>query len=290
MTDQIGARWPQFLVRPEADSHADLLVGDSAVILAGGEGTRLATSGDPAITSMPKLLVEILPDGPGGEPIAMLDHVIRELSRSGFGRVAVVTAPSQRYGDAISLHLMRLNLPIAPTIIRESEQRGTGRAACTALDHLYSSEIIILPGDIIFPFHCLNLAMRAHLAARCALTWIVTTYSDPGMQNFGRIILDVDNGCIAMALEGDPISDRRKRQREVDIVGTSAGVIVMSSQPSRELLKQYITAHPQAYRFELYSDFIPWVIGEGIKVGYFDIACQVHDLGTPDRLEMFRFK
>jgi NDP-sugar pyrophosphorylase family protein len=274
----------------EACPAADVLTGDRVAILAGGEGTRLSDSGDLSLAAAPKLLLEIFPDGPDSRPIPMIDYVLRELYANGFANIAVVTAPSSRYGDAVSGHVMALpNNASLPTVIRERARRGTGWATRVALSFLYASDLIVLPGDIVFPFGVLQQALFEHCAACRTLTWLVTTKATPTAQNFGRIVIDTNIRKVVCALEGPTVANAPNAQAGT-VAATSAGVIIMSRNRVIDLLDRYIMTHGQPQEFELYSEFMPWVIETEVPVGYFDVDHEVHDLGAPERIAIFRRK
>lgn len=264
--------------------HVSVLTGDTALILAGGEGTRLRPSADVEVRSKPKLLVEI---SPHGTPIPMLDYVINSLSVSGIGGIAVVTAPSDDFGNAIERHIMsRTNWQLRPTVIREQGRRGTGMAACAALNCIYSATAIVLPGDILFPFQDLPQALLAHEDSGYPITWTITTHQDPTAQNFGHIICDVSRHCVLQAFEGSSVPISAEQGNNV-IMGTSAGVVIFSREPSMKLFFDYLAHHPGDRSFDLYQEFLPWVINGKATVGYYDVREPVSDLGTPERLQRF---
>jgi NDP-sugar pyrophosphorylase family protein len=266
--------WPQ----------ATVLTGDTALILAGGEGSRLRSSPDASVRSRPKLLVEICPDG---VPVTMLDHVVSSLAASGIGGIALVTAPDGDFGDAIDRYVMsRPGWKPRPAIIRERERRGTGMAVCAALRCVYSATVIVLPGDILFPFHALPAALLAHESSGHPVTWTITTHADPAAQNFGRIICDATRRRVTRAVE-DPATAVPRQGGENEIRGTSAGAVILSREAALELFSQYLARHPRTHSFDLYRDFLPWVIGGAAAVGYYDVRERVDDLGTPERLERF---
>jgi NDP-sugar pyrophosphorylase family protein len=261
-----------------------VLTGDTAFILAGGEGTRLRPSADFEVRSKPKLLVEI---SPNGTPIPMLDYVINSLAVSGIGGIAVVTAPSDDFGDAIERHMRsRANRQPRPTVIRERERRGTGMAAYAALNCIYSATAIVLPGDILFPFQDLPQVLLAHEGSGYPITWTITTHQDPAAQNFGRIICDVSRHCVLQAFEGSSAPISTEHGNNV-IMGTSAGVVIFSREPSVKLFFNYLEHHPDYHSVDLYQEFLPWVINGRATVGYYDVRESVSDLGTPERLERF---
>lgn len=71
------------------------------------------------------------------------------------------------------------------------------------------------------------------------------------------------------------------------IMGTSAGVVIFSREPSMELFFNYLAHHPDDSGFDLYQEFLPWVIRGKATVGYYDVCEPVTDLGTPERLQRF---
>ena len=262
-----------------------VLTGDTALILAGGEGTRLLNAAAPEVRSKPKLLVEICPKD--GTPVPMLDYVVSGLAASGINGIAVVTAPSEQFGDAIERHIASsADQRLRPSIIRETERRGTGMAACRALRCVYSNTAFVLPGDILFPFHCLPEALLAHEESGYPVTWTVTTHQDEAAQNFGRIACNVISHRVTQSFEGSSAGNFAKF-RDHEIACTSAGVIIFSREQSIELFSEYLADRPSDHSFDLYREFLPWIIARETPVGYYDVHDPVYDLGSPERLYRF---
>jgi len=110
-------------------------VGRRAVILAGGEGTRLR----PYTTVLPKPLMPI-----GDRPV--LDIVVRQLKAHGFERITIATGylaelieaffrDGAGYGIAIDYH-------------RESEPLGTV-GALALIDGLAGEDVLVMNGDVL---------------------------------------------------------------------------------------------------------------------------------------------
>lgn len=110
-----------------------------AVVLAGGQGTRLR----PVLPDAPKALAPI-----AGRPF--LDFLLLALRQQGVGRVVLATGYR---ADAFDQHLDRwraLGLEVA--LSREQEPLGTGGALRLALDAVQTDPFLVLNGDSHCPF------------------------------------------------------------------------------------------------------------------------------------------
>ncbi len=130
-----------------------------AVVLAGGEGTRLR----PYTTVLPKPLMPIA-DRP------VLDIVVRQLHRDGFERVTIATGylaelietffrDGSQYGLAIDYH-------------RESEPLGTA-GALALIDGMDEQDVLVMNGDTLTDIDYAEF-LEAHCASDAAAT-IATT-------------------------------------------------------------------------------------------------------------------
>ncbi len=249
---------------------------------------RLASAHDPTLTAVPKLLLEIRPKGPGTRTVPMLDYIINELSATGFDEIAFVTSRSDKYGDAVADHLIRRpNKSPNLTIIREQHPSGTGWAVWRALQVLYVTDVIVVPGDIIFPFSVLPSVRTHHLNQRLSITWVVTTETSPESQNYRRLLVNEGELHVVQALESSS-SQTSLPMRAGTTAATSTGVVVVSRERVLAFLDAFLTAHGRPARFEFYAEFMPWIIDSGLPVGYFDIKTEIYDLGTPERIAKFR--
>jgi NDP-mannose synthase len=105
-----------------------------AVILAGGLGTRLR----PYTTVLPKPLMPI-----GDRPI--LDIVVRQLARAGFGRVTIATGYLAELIEAFFGDGSRYGIPI--DYFREEKPLGTA-GALSLIDGL-DDDFLVMNGDVL---------------------------------------------------------------------------------------------------------------------------------------------
>jgi NDP-sugar pyrophosphorylase family protein len=149
-----------------------------AVILAGGKGTRLR----PYTTVLPKPLVPI------GDDCAVLEIVLRQLSRQGF-RSATLTI-----GHLASLIQAYVGdgsqWGIEVTYAVESEPLGTIGPVARILDTL-PDHFLVLNGDVLTDLDFAAL-LRGHVASGLGLT--VATYQRETTIDFG--VMEVDRGRI----------------------------------------------------------------------------------------------
>ncbi|HVA12778.1 MAG TPA: D-glycero-beta-D-manno-heptose 1,7-bisphosphate 7-phosphatase [Stellaceae bacterium] len=114
-----------------------------AVILGGGKGTRLATTG-------PKPLVEV-----GGKPF--LRYLLAELRRFGIVDIVVLTGP---FADAYRARLGDgSQFGVRLTYVAEPDPAGTGGALTYAARHL-APEFLLLNGDSFFDINLVDLMTR----------------------------------------------------------------------------------------------------------------------------------
>lgn len=138
--------------------------GNTAVILAGGKGTRLrSVAGD-----LPKPMVPV-----AGRPI--LERLVLHLVGAGIEDIRLAVG----YGaDVIAEHFgdgRAFGCRI--TYLREEEPRGTAGPLRALLDEgLPSEPLVVLNGDLVTSFSVSGL-LAAHHATRASLTVAVTEYS-----------------------------------------------------------------------------------------------------------------
>jgi NDP-mannose synthase len=126
-----------------------------AVILAGGEGTRLR----PYTTVLPKPLMPI-----GDRPV--LDIVVRQLRAQGFERVTVATGYLAELIEAFFGDGTKYGIPI--DYHREREPLGTV-GALALIDGLYEHDVLVMNGDVLtdVDYHAL---LERHIASDAAAT------------------------------------------------------------------------------------------------------------------------
>jgi NDP-mannose synthase len=154
-----------------------------AVILAGGKGTRLR----PYTTSIPKPLVPI------GDESAILEIVMRQLARDGFGRVTIAIG---HLGELIRAYVgTGRQWGIDVDYATESKPLSTMGPVVAILDKL-PEQFLVLNGDILTDLSFSSL-LEAHAASDAQLT--IATYHRQVDIDFG--VLTVDAGKVVGFVE-----------------------------------------------------------------------------------------
>jgi NDP-sugar pyrophosphorylase family protein len=154
-----------------------------AVILAGGKGTRLR----PYTTSIPKPLVPI------GDESAILEIVMRQLARDGFGRVTIAIG---HLGELIRAYVgTGRQWGIDVDYASESKPLSTMGPVVAILDKL-PEQFLVLNGDILTDLSFSSL-LEAHAASNAQLT--IATYHRQVDIDFG--VLTVDAGKVVGFVE-----------------------------------------------------------------------------------------
>ncbi len=254
----------------------------TAVILAGGEGVRLRTPEGLALSSQPKLLIEI---SVNNRRAAMIDYVLGSVHSNGFHEIIVATATSPIHGDAVRLHVVN-NCAARHRILHEPAPRGTGSAVQNALHAVHTPYTLIIPGDTVFPFEGLPHAVARHQQLGRVITLTVTTHPDSRAQNFRRIICEPSCERIKHNLEGrldtGPVSSDGETIR-----ATSGGILIAKTKETAELLAKYSTEIGLEEHYDLYRDFLPWTAEGQTALGYYDMVEPIYDLGSPERIALF---
>jgi NDP-sugar pyrophosphorylase family protein len=126
-----------------------------AVILAGGQGTRLR----PYTTVIPKPLVPV-----GDRPV--LEHIIRSLARAGVTRVDMCV---NYLGDLILLYLSQIDLPADLRVAFHWEDEPLGTAGALRTVSELEGTFIVMNGDVLTTLDYADL-LRFHRAHDAALT------------------------------------------------------------------------------------------------------------------------
>jgi NDP-sugar pyrophosphorylase family protein len=126
-----------------------------AVVLAGGQGTRLR----PYTTVIPKPLVPV-----GDRPV--LAHIIGSLARAGVSRVDLCV---NYLGDLILLYLSHTDLPPALRLAFHWEDEPLGTAGALRSVPELAGTFIVMNGDVLTTLDYADL-LRFHRAQDAALT------------------------------------------------------------------------------------------------------------------------
>jgi mannose-1-phosphate guanylyltransferase/phosphomannomutase len=222
-----------------------------AVVMAGGEGTRLR----PLTTSLPKPLLPVL-----NRP--MLEHVLRLLRRHEVTEVVITVAflaPLVRSytGDGSDLG-MRLRYAT------EDEPLGTAGSVKNAEASLSGGPFLVLSGDAITDID-LTAMIEQHRSRGSVVTVGLAHVSDP--VEYGGVVLD-DDGRVVRLVEkpgwGRVVSD---------VVNT--GIYVMEPEVLADL--------PAGTRLDWSADVIPDLLARGRRVDGFVSTAYWEDVGTLER-------
>jgi D-glycero-alpha-D-manno-heptose 1-phosphate guanylyltransferase len=236
----------------------------TAILLAGGKGTRIAS----VRPDVPKPLIEV-----AQRPF--IEWVIEQLASAGVRRFAVsighLADVAERHFDRRRPHYESRGLSIET--IREEAPLGTGGATAFAWDHVAArgkqGPVVVANAD------SLVLADVAPLLARMG---------EPGAPPAGLMAVGVDDAGRFGSLDVDEPHSRLVAFREKDPASTGAGWInagVYTFQPeARTAFPGAPGATPVASSIE--RDVFPTLIARGVFVH--TVRAPFIDIGTPESL------
>lgn len=202
-----------------------------AVIMAGGEGTRLF----PMTERMPKPLVPVL-----GIPV--MSHMLRLLYENGV-REAAVTLKYRAY-DILDYYRTHDTSGVRLYFFTEEEPRGTAGGVKSAADFL-DSDFIVVSGDAVCDFS-LAEAMRFHREKRARATIVTAKKSVP--LELGGVVCHA-NGEVARFVE-------KPSWRRVLSDRVNTGIYVFA----RDILSEI----PEDVFCDFSRDIFPGLIGRGL--------------------------
>ncbi|MBF6078754.1 sugar phosphate nucleotidyltransferase [Nocardia beijingensis] len=222
--------------------------GTDAVILVGGQGTRLR----PLTLSAPK---PMLPTA--GLPF--LTHLLARIAEAGITHVVLGTSFKaevfeEYFGDGAELGL-------EIEYVTETEPLGTGGAIRNVLPKLRADNVMVFNGDVLGGTD-LGAVLDTHESTRADVTLHLVRVSDP--RAFGCVPTDAD-GRVTAFLEKtqDPPTDQ-----------INAGCYVFR--------REYIEKIPAGRPVSVEREVFPALLTEGARVqGYVD-ASYWRDMGTPE--------
>lgn len=256
-------------------------------MLAGGEGSRLKGSQDPAVRGVPKPLVRVKLNG---RHDTMLGHTLKSLRKIGLPDVWLLIADDEgSRSEALDIglqgELSARSAGVALRVSREGTRRGTAGAVALALSRSCAETVVIVPVDTVFPYARLQHCITTHRDDHNGITWLVTSKWHERDQNAGRVLLDASRRRVIAALEGKPVHLDMSGQGLV--AATSGGVML----GQREFLADHLATFADEERpsgpADLYRDFVPWLLMRGMAVHALDLMERVVDLGTPERIAPF---
>src|SRR5215207_693777 len=219
-----------------------------AVILVGGEGTRLR----PLTSTVPKPVVPLV-DRP------FIAYMLEWLARHGVDDVVMAcgflaTSVRNVLGDG-SAYGIRLRF------VEEPEPRGTGGALKYA-EELLDERFLMLNGDVLTDLD-LTAQLAQHEATGARATLALTPVEDPSA--YGLVRLDSDNQVTEFVEK--PSAD------QIDTNNITAGAYVLE----RSVLELLEPGRPASIE----RDVFPRLVGDGLY-GYVGEGYWM-DIGTPER-------
>jgi mannose-1-phosphate guanylyltransferase len=223
-----------------------------AVILAGGEGTRMSSYSD-----TPKVLLPL-----GDKPI--LVHQLEWLKKSGFSEVFLCLGHradviQQALGDG-----SRYGLGIDYRV--EEKARGTA-GAVKDLEASLTGDLLVVYGDLFVNIDCRKL-LEFHASHDGVATLMVRHTDHPEDSDIAEVDKDGRILAVGRLNTGDVSGD----------LGCAAIWVIR-----RELLERVPTAQPSDFA----RDIFPEAARSGDKLMAYVTSESVMDVGTPKRYEKF---
>jgi mannose-1-phosphate guanylyltransferase / phosphomannomutase len=221
-----------------------------AVIMAGGEGTRLR----PLTCDLPKPMARLC-----GRPV--IEHIVDLLGRNGVDEAAVTL----RYLP----ELIKNNFPdgeycgVSLRFIEEDEPLGTAGGVVRAASG-FNDDFIVVSGDAMCDFN-LKAAMDFHHEKGAAATLVLSRVADP--REYGLVVTD-PSGAVKGFVEKPGWA-----QAVTDAVNT--GIYIIS--------KDVLSLIPSGQPYDFAKDLFPLMLGRGMKVFGFEAEgywCDIGDIGA----------
>ena len=220
-----------------------------AVIMAGGEGTRLkAVTGD-----MPKPLVRV-----AGRPV--LEHILELLKRNGITEACMALryrpeeimsrfGRGERFGMRLSYHI-------------EREALGTAGGVRACLDPRDGRDTLVISGDCVCSFNlrALTEARRRH---RCGA--VIALHEEPSPLRYGVVLTDPVGRVVSFLEKPDwscVVSDT-----------VNTGIYVVSAQA--------MSLVPEGTQFDFSKDLFPLMLRTGLEIRALPLPGYWSDIGTP---------
>jgi histidinol-phosphate phosphatase family protein len=226
----------------------------SAVILAGGKGTRLADR----LGAMPKAMVDV-----AGKPL--LERQIHHLVAFGVTDIVLLVNHGAQYIANFVAGLVDLDVRIR--IVNDGEPRGTAGAAIAALDHL-CDRFIVVYGDTLINVDLAAL-VRAHMRAHADITLLLHPNDHPQDSD----IVEVDDEGWVRRIHPYPHSAGNFLPNSVN-----AALYVVEK---RALLPYRAWTVPSDFG----KDVFPAMLASGANIFGYSSFEYIKDVGTPQRLE-----
>lgn len=231
---------------------------NGAVILAGGQGTRMRSD-------KPKVLAQVL-----FRP--MIDWVIDAALQAGIEDICVVTG----FGaDVLEAHLNGRT-----QTVHQQERLGTGHAVMQAKEFIAAhagGHILILNGDAPFAdAKTICGALARHENENCAQTVVSACVENP--YGYGRIVRNAEGSFLCITEEADA-DEETKRINEIN-----SGLMWFAADALADVLGKLSNNNPKG---EYYlTDTVDILLSEGKKVSAFVSANPDTVLGANTRLQL----
>ena len=220
-----------------------------AVILAGGEGTRLK----PVTGELPKPLVPLL-----GRPL--MEHILLLLRRCGFTEICA--AVRYRAEDIMAAFGDGSGLGVSLCYSREREQFGTAGAVKNCAAFYGGEDFLLISGDAACDFD-LGALWRRHRESGAAVT--IALRRDPSPLRFGLAVTD-EAGQVRGFIEKPDWPGVVS-----DLVNT--GIYVLSPHAM-----DYV---PAGEPFDFAADLFPLLLRSGETIMGAELEGYWRDVGTP---------
>ena len=234
--------WAQYKARGERKNL-------NAIILAGGEGTRLkSVTGD-----LPKPMVNLC-----GKPV--LAHILDLLKRNGFtdACMALHYRPDvirDYFGDGSAFGI-RLRYH------EEAAQLGTAGGVRACADYYGDRDFLVISGDCVCDFD-LKALMEAHHRHKNAVTMALYAHEEP--LQYGIVLTDKTDRVVSFVEKPD-------WSRVVsDLVNT--GIYVISPEAMRHV--------PEGVAFDFAKDLFPLLMERSYEIRAVRMEGYWCDIGTP---------
>jgi len=222
-----------------------------ALILAGGEGTRLR----PLTYTIPKSLLPIC-----NRPF--LEHQLRLMRDHGITDATLLTG---YLAEAFEPFAQRMaDEGIALEVVREERPLGTAGAVRNVLDSL-DGTTIVFNGDVLTDLD-LTALIASHAERRAAVTLTLTPVDNAGP--YGLVPLDADGRVQAFLEKPEPAIARRGGQ-------INAGTYVLEPRVLADI--------PAGEMWSFERQVFPSLVERGERVYGFVSEAYWLDIGTPER-------
>lgn len=221
-----------------------------AIIMAGGEGTRLR----PVNNRCPKPMVRLL-----GRPV--LEHLLLLLRDCGFTEICITLRylPDQirRYFDRHAPEGLHIEYRI------EDAPRGTAGGVRACADFIGGDTVLVLSGDAVCDFD-LRAFMERHRAAGALLSMALYAAEEP--LPYGLVVTDRQHRIVSFIEKPD------WEHVVTDLVNT--GIYALSPQVLREI--------PADTAFDFARDLFPHLMEQGVPLYGFPTEGYWCDIGSPE--------